>query len=104
MVKAKESRDLREKQTNKINKEKKLRAIANFPKTLGAILLKLARWIEVIEAFKITPIVIRSVSFEGARTQIMTKRLRGRPGQTNIWAPLVPIKNLSSDTKHILVD
>jgi hypothetical protein len=34
---------------------KKIRAIPNFPKTFGAILLKLAGWIEIIEAFKIPP-------------------------------------------------
>ena len=53
MVKAKEWRDIQQI-------EKNLRAIMNFPKTFGAILLKLAWWIEVIEAFKIPRNCFRS--------------------------------------------
>ena len=72
--------------------KKKLRAIANFTKTFGAISLKLAGWIEVIEAFKIPPPLFSApMPFEGATTQILAKNGRGRPGQTHIWARLVPI-------------
>ena len=74
------------KKEKRKKREKKLRTIANFPKTFGAILLKLTAWIEVIEAFKIPPQLFSApMPFEGATTQILAKKGRGRPGQTNIW-------------------
>ena len=62
-------------------RKEKLWSIANFPKTFGAILLKLAGWIEVIEDFKIPPQLCSApMPFEGATTQILAKKRRGRPG------------------------
>ena len=76
MLKAKGSRDIQEK-------KKKFRTIANFMKTYGAILLKLAGYIEVIEAFKTCHYFFAPMQFEGATTQILTKKRHGRTGKTN---------------------
>ena len=91
MVKAKESRDTREKK-----KRKKTSRDREFLEDLWGDFAESRRVHRGHRGLQNTlKLFSAPMPFEGATAQILTKKGRGRAGQTNIWAPLVPITRRS---------